>query len=66
MVIRTKKEWQQVLDAGAKVISETRLHKIFQMPNGEIWRVLPMWRRAWRVYINDAGDLGSAEAHNLS
>jgi len=52
MVINTREDWQAVLDKGAKVSLETKYCKIFSMPDGNVWRVLPLWRRAWRVYYN--------------
>lgn len=47
MVINTKKDWERLLSQGAVIVSETLLHKIFRMPDGRLWRVLPRWRRAW-------------------
>lgn len=63
ITIRNKKEWQAILDGGAVVLWETRYHKVFRMPDGSLWRVLPIWRKAWPFEI-DAGDPGSAGAHN--
>jgi hypothetical protein len=49
MVIRTKEEWEAVLLDGAQVLYETKLCKIFRMPDGTLWRVLPKYRRAWPI-----------------
>jgi hypothetical protein len=49
MIIRTREEWEAVLSRGAVVEYDTKLCKIFRMPDGTRWRVLPKWRRAWRV-----------------
>ena len=51
MVIRTKEEWQAVLDSGAVVLWETKYHKVFRMPDGSLWRVMPRWRKAWPIDI---------------
>lgn len=51
MIIRTREDWEAVLSRGAVVLYETRLCKIFRMPDGELWRVLPRWRRAWPVEV---------------
>jgi hypothetical protein len=52
MVINTLKDWQDILERGAIVLHETRLFKIFSMPDGKLWRAMPKWRRAWRFYVN--------------
>ena len=52
MVIATKEDWEKVVASGAVVEYETRLCKIFRMPDGKLWRVLPKWRRAWRVLVD--------------
>jgi hypothetical protein len=51
MIILTKKDWQAVLDAGAEILWETKLMKIFRMPDGQTWRVMPKWGRAWTFEI---------------
>jgi hypothetical protein len=51
MIINTKNDWEKILASGAVVVWETKLFKIFRMPNGDYWRVLPRWRRAWRFEI---------------
>jgi hypothetical protein len=48
MVINTREEWQALLSRGAVVVSETKYVKIFLL-NGELWRAMPQWRRAWRM-----------------
>lgn len=50
MIIRTKEEWQAILDSGAVILWEEKLFKIFRMPDGTFWRVMPKWRRAWRLF----------------
>lgn len=52
LVINSKSDWQAILDKGATILLETKYSKVFRMPNGDVWRVLPLYRRAWRVYYN--------------
>ena len=47
MEIPTKAAWEKLLLGGARVLYETKECKIFNMPDGSLWRVLPRYRRAW-------------------
>ena len=50
MAIETKEAWQKILDQGAEILWETKLFKVFRL-NGEQWRAMPAWRRAWPFEI---------------
>lgn len=63
MSIQTRQDWEAILARGAKVLVDKKRYKIFQMPDGTVWRAMPAWRAAWRLegdlkYFIEAGSLG--------
>jgi hypothetical protein len=52
MIINNKRDWEAILALGAVVLWETKLCKIFRMPDGKLWRTLPKWRKAWPFHVN--------------
>ena len=65
MSIRTREEWQAILNQGAKVLLDRKEFKIFRMPDGTVWRAMPRWRAAWRVYGDLKYILNEEEAGSL-